>query len=273
MVLGLVPDCPVDGVRSVGNAAGAGAVQALLSRALRAEMEAAVRRVIKIETATEPRFQELFVAAMALPHATSPSPNLATVVDLPAREPAASRRWPPSPGTRAEPAPGAPNSRRCRTMSWRMSHERTSRAAWWWSGRSPEHAGGGHARPVAVHHAPPDAGRADLGRGSRDPRAQRRHDPRRGRRRDPRPPECRRSCSPRPAPTSTAAGCGSRAGCAARSCRPRRRPCTPSTPATPTTTCRSVATRPCSHRTTARRSCTTSRAVGATPRSPTSRTS
>jgi uncharacterized 2Fe-2S/4Fe-4S cluster protein (DUF4445 family) len=91
MVLGLVPDCPVDGVRSVGNAAGAGAVQALLSRRLRAEMESAVRRVIKIETATEPRFQELFVAAMALPHASSPSPNLSTVVDLPAREPATSR--------------------------------------------------------------------------------------------------------------------------------------------------------------------------------------
>jgi uncharacterized 2Fe-2S/4Fe-4S cluster protein (DUF4445 family) len=91
MVLGLIPDCPVEGVRSVGNAAGAGAVQALLSRSLRAEMESAVRRVIKIETATEPRFQELFVAAMALPHATSPSPNLATVVDLPAREPTAPR--------------------------------------------------------------------------------------------------------------------------------------------------------------------------------------
>jgi uncharacterized 2Fe-2S/4Fe-4S cluster protein (DUF4445 family) len=91
MVLGLIPDCPVDGVRSVGNAAGAGAVQALLSRSMRAEMEAAVRHVIKIETATEPRFQELFVAAMALPHATNSSPNLATVVDLPARDPAASR--------------------------------------------------------------------------------------------------------------------------------------------------------------------------------------
>ena len=39
--------------------------------------------------------------------------------------------------------------------------------------------------------APPHAGRADLGRGPRDPRAQRRHDPRRGRRRDPRPPERR----------------------------------------------------------------------------------
>ena len=35
MVLGLVPDCPLDGVRSVGNAAGAGAVMALLSAAAR----------------------------------------------------------------------------------------------------------------------------------------------------------------------------------------------------------------------------------------------
>ncbi len=88
MVLGLVPDCPVTGVRSVGNAAGAGAVQALLSRERRAEMEMAVRDVIKIETATEPRFQELFVSAMAFPHATAPSPHLATVVALPMRPPA-----------------------------------------------------------------------------------------------------------------------------------------------------------------------------------------
>ncbi len=85
MVLGLVPDCPVGGVRSVGNAAGVGAVQALLSRQLRSEMERAVRAVTKIETATEPRFQELFVAAMAFPHASAPSPHLSSVVDLPAR--------------------------------------------------------------------------------------------------------------------------------------------------------------------------------------------
>jgi uncharacterized 2Fe-2S/4Fe-4S cluster protein (DUF4445 family) len=85
MVLGLVPDCPIEGVRAVGNAAGAGAVQALLSRALRAEMEQAVRDVVKIETATEPRFQELFVAAMAFPHATAPTDNLAQLVTLPER--------------------------------------------------------------------------------------------------------------------------------------------------------------------------------------------
>jgi uncharacterized 2Fe-2S/4Fe-4S cluster protein (DUF4445 family) len=83
MVLGLVPDCPLPAVRAVGNAAGTGAVQALLSRTLRAEMERAARDVIKIETATEPRFQELFVAAMALPHATAAMPNVGALVTLP----------------------------------------------------------------------------------------------------------------------------------------------------------------------------------------------
>jgi len=85
MVLGLVPDCPVAGVRAVGNAAGAGAVQSLLSRKLRHEMEDTVRKVTKIETATEPRFQQLFVEAMAFPHKTALAPHLAKVIDLPAR--------------------------------------------------------------------------------------------------------------------------------------------------------------------------------------------
>lgn len=85
MVLGLVPDCALDGVRSVGNAAGAGAVRALLSRQLRGEIETAARDVVKIETAIEPRFQELFVNAMAFPHATADTPHLAHLVTLPTR--------------------------------------------------------------------------------------------------------------------------------------------------------------------------------------------
>ena len=83
MVLGLVPDVPADRIRSVGNAAGVGAVEALLSRTLRQELEVVARDIIKIETATESRFQELFVAAMAMPHATDPTPHLAEVVTLP----------------------------------------------------------------------------------------------------------------------------------------------------------------------------------------------
>ncbi|MGI9594571.1 MAG: ASKHA domain-containing protein [Acidimicrobiales bacterium] len=84
MVLGLVPDCPIPQVKAVGNAAGSGAVRALLSGSERLEMEQAVERVTKIETATEPRFQELFVAALAFPHLTAETPNLAAAIDLPA---------------------------------------------------------------------------------------------------------------------------------------------------------------------------------------------
>jgi len=83
MVLGLVPDCDLGRVRAAGNAAGTGALIALLSGTRRHEIETVVRRVEKIETAVEPRFQEHFVAAMAFPHRTAPFPNLARVVPLP----------------------------------------------------------------------------------------------------------------------------------------------------------------------------------------------
>ncbi len=75
MAVGLIPDAPVDAVRAVGNSAGSGAVRALLSRQQRAEVEDMVARVTKIETATEPRFQELFVAALAFPHAIADGPG------------------------------------------------------------------------------------------------------------------------------------------------------------------------------------------------------
>jgi uncharacterized 2Fe-2S/4Fe-4S cluster protein (DUF4445 family) len=85
MVLGLIPDCDLGRVRAAGNAAGTGALIALLSGAARREIERVVRTVEKIETAVEPRFQEHFVEAMAIPHRTAPSPNLARVVELPPR--------------------------------------------------------------------------------------------------------------------------------------------------------------------------------------------
>jgi uncharacterized 2Fe-2S/4Fe-4S cluster protein (DUF4445 family) len=54
-----------------------------VSAAQRAEIEATVRTVQKIETAIEPRFQALFVNAMGFPHTTEPTPNLATETVLP----------------------------------------------------------------------------------------------------------------------------------------------------------------------------------------------
>jgi uncharacterized 2Fe-2S/4Fe-4S cluster protein (DUF4445 family) len=86
MVLGLIPDAPLDHVRAAGNAAGTGALIALLSAAARREIEGVVRRVEKIETAVEPRFQEHFVEAMAFPHRTAPSTHLGRVTTLPQRD-------------------------------------------------------------------------------------------------------------------------------------------------------------------------------------------
>ena len=83
MVLGMIPDVPLDKVFSAGNAAGTGARIALCNIAARAAIEATVHAIHKVETAIEPRFQEHFVAANAIPHKTDPFPELGKVVRLP----------------------------------------------------------------------------------------------------------------------------------------------------------------------------------------------
>ena len=83
MLLGMIPDCPLDEVKSVGNAAGTGARMALTSMAKRHEIENEVLKMEKIETATEPMFQEYFINAMAIPHKVDHFEHLAKVVTLP----------------------------------------------------------------------------------------------------------------------------------------------------------------------------------------------
>ena len=83
MVLGMIPDVALDKVFSAGNAAGTGARIALCNKGARAEIEATVGRIHKVETAIEPRFQEHFVAANAIPHATAPFRELKRIVTLP----------------------------------------------------------------------------------------------------------------------------------------------------------------------------------------------
>jgi len=83
MVLGMIPDCVLDKVTSAGNAAGTGARIALLNRSARGEIESTVRKIGKVETAIEPRFQEHFVNASAIPNSAEPFPILATHVTLP----------------------------------------------------------------------------------------------------------------------------------------------------------------------------------------------
>lgn len=83
MVLGMIPDAPLEKVTSAGNAAGTGARIALLNTGARAEIEAVVRAIHKVETAIEPRFQEHFVNASAMPNAVEPFPILNALVSLP----------------------------------------------------------------------------------------------------------------------------------------------------------------------------------------------
>lgn len=86
MVLGLIPDCDLDEVKAVGNAAGTGALMALLNRGHRREIEQTVSKIEKIETALESKFQEHFVNAMAMPNKVDAFPKLSTVVTLPERK-------------------------------------------------------------------------------------------------------------------------------------------------------------------------------------------
>jgi uncharacterized 2Fe-2S/4Fe-4S cluster protein (DUF4445 family) len=97
MVLGLIPDCDLSEVKAVGNAAGTGALMALLNRDHRREIEETVRHIEKIETALEPHFQQLFVDAMALPNKVDPFPKLSLQVKLP------ERRAPATEGVSAAP--------------------------------------------------------------------------------------------------------------------------------------------------------------------------
>ncbi len=75
LVLGLIPPCDPAIARNVGNAAGSGAVRALLSHAAREEIAAVARRIEKIETAIEPGFQAHFVRAMGFPDSEDGAPR------------------------------------------------------------------------------------------------------------------------------------------------------------------------------------------------------
>ncbi len=81
MTLGMFPDCDIDNVYAVGNAAGDGARIALLNRDKRLEAEEKARWVEFVEIAVEPNFQKEFVQAMHIPHMKDPFPNLKKLLE------------------------------------------------------------------------------------------------------------------------------------------------------------------------------------------------
>lgn len=76
MQIGLIPDCDLEQVVTIGNAAGDGARIALLNAEQRQHIQQLVQEVIYVETASEPAFQDYFVDALNLPHASDPFPHL-----------------------------------------------------------------------------------------------------------------------------------------------------------------------------------------------------
>jgi len=80
MAIGMIPDCEIAKVTSVGNSAGDGARIALLNRGQREEARRLARWVRYVGIALEPRFQEAFVDALPMPHAVDAFPHLADVL-------------------------------------------------------------------------------------------------------------------------------------------------------------------------------------------------
>jgi uncharacterized 2Fe-2S/4Fe-4S cluster protein (DUF4445 family) len=80
LVMGLFPDCEIDKIEGVGNAAGDGCRTALLNRKKRVEANWCSKNVEYIELTVENTFQQDFMEAMQLPHMTDEFPHLKGIV-------------------------------------------------------------------------------------------------------------------------------------------------------------------------------------------------
>jgi uncharacterized 2Fe-2S/4Fe-4S cluster protein (DUF4445 family) len=80
MILGLIPDCKLAHVYAVGNAAGDGARIALLNWKKREEAQDLVEWVRYLETAVDPDFQDEFVGAIYMPHASESFSHIAEFI-------------------------------------------------------------------------------------------------------------------------------------------------------------------------------------------------
>jgi uncharacterized 2Fe-2S/4Fe-4S cluster protein (DUF4445 family) len=76
MILGMIPDCDLSRVTAVGNAAGDGTRIALLNKEARLDAVRISKNTEHVQTAVNPNFQNEFVGAMAIPHATDAFPHL-----------------------------------------------------------------------------------------------------------------------------------------------------------------------------------------------------
>lgn len=82
MTLGMFPDCPIEKVYAVGNAAGDGARMALLNKGKRIEADERARWVEFVEIATDPAFEREFMQAMHIPNMKDSFPNLKELLKI-----------------------------------------------------------------------------------------------------------------------------------------------------------------------------------------------
>ena len=80
LAIGLFPDCEIEKIKGVGNAAGDGCRTALLNVKKRVEANWCSRNVEYIELTVEENFQQEFMEAMQLPHMTDEFPHLKGIV-------------------------------------------------------------------------------------------------------------------------------------------------------------------------------------------------
>jgi uncharacterized 2Fe-2S/4Fe-4S cluster protein (DUF4445 family) len=80
LIMGLFPDCAIEKILSVGNAAGDGARAALLNRGKRVEANWVSRNVEYIELTVEKDFQVQFMESMQIPHMKDAFPHLEGIV-------------------------------------------------------------------------------------------------------------------------------------------------------------------------------------------------
>jgi uncharacterized 2Fe-2S/4Fe-4S cluster protein (DUF4445 family) len=80
MLIGLIPDCELDRVYAVGNAAGDGARIALLNIEKRNEIDLVTRKVERFELPTDPDFQNEFMLATSFPHMSEPFEHIAHLI-------------------------------------------------------------------------------------------------------------------------------------------------------------------------------------------------
>jgi uncharacterized 2Fe-2S/4Fe-4S cluster protein (DUF4445 family) len=81
LIMGMIPDCDPKKIVPVGNAAGTGAIMALMNIEKRAEADWIADWVEHVELSTEEPFKQEFFKALHIPHMEDAFPHIEALVD------------------------------------------------------------------------------------------------------------------------------------------------------------------------------------------------